>query len=227
MPFYIAPMTKEMASRHLIAHTARGIAFQLTSPAHLPLPRTRLDLVHALGLSCHVRWYAAPSRHSGKLNSQQISTILHWAGQYWQRPLRDLDLNAIELAIAAIPDTAVDTVCKHLNIILNYFSPLPLSKASAMNLIPTQLPQDIFNKLEMALASLESSLLAKDVMMPTHLRSVHSLLIGYPESVQLLTDIEIARIIDGAEIMTKTEIVKAAAPKTSKAKAAKVSADDL
>jgi hypothetical protein len=63
--------------------------------------------------------------------------------------------------------------------------------------------------------------------MPTHLKSVHSLLITYPESVQLLTDSEVARIIDGAEIMTKTEIIKAAAPKTSKAKAAKVSADEL
>ena len=94
-----------------------------------------------------------------------------------------------------------------------------------MNLSANQLPPDIINKLEMSLASLEQSLIAKDIMMPTHLRAVHSLLITYPESVHLLEDAEIARIIDGAEIMTKTEIVKAAAPKQTRSK--KISADDL
>lgn len=227
IPFYIAPFTKEMAARQLVAHTARGIALQLTSPAELPLPRSRLDLPFVLGISSYVRWYAAPSRHSGKLSTQQAATILHWAGQYWQRPLRDLDLLAIELAFNALPDTAVDTVCNNLNLILNYFYITKGEKATAMKLTPTQLPPDILSKLEMSLASLESALLTKDPMMPTHLRSIHSLLITYPESVQLLDDSEVARIIDGAEIMTKTEIVKAAAPKTSRAKAAKVSVDDL
>jgi hypothetical protein len=227
LPFYIAPFTKEMASRQLIAHTARGIALQLTSPADLPTPRHRLDLAFVLGISSYVRWYAAPSRHSGKLSTQQSSLLLHWAGQYWQRPLGQLDLNAIELAINALPDSAVDTVCSNINSILNYFYVTNRDKATAMNLTPNQLPPDVLSKLEMSLASLEASLLAKDIMMPTHLKSVHSLLITYPESVQLLTDSEVARIIDGAEIMTKTEIIKAAAPKTSKAKAAKVSADEL
>ena len=225
LPFFVAPLTKELAARTLLAHTARGIALHLTSPAHLPAARHRLDLAFLLGLSSHVRWYAAPSRHSGNLSRVDIASILHWAGQYWTRPLSDLDLNSIELAIAAIPDTKVDTVTYNLNCILNHLFINKTERLQAMNLIPNSVPADILQRLEMSLASLEASLLEKDPMMPNHLRSIHTLLISYPESVQLLTDTEIARLIDGAEILTKTEIVKAAVAKTTKSK--KVSADDL
>lgn len=77
------------------------------------------------------------------------------------------------------------------------------------------IPHDILSKLEMNLASLESSLLSKDPMMPQHLRNIHSLLISYPETVHLLEDDEIAKIIEGAQVHTKTEIVKATAKGTS------------
>lgn len=75
------------------------------------------------------------------------------------------------------------------------------------------LPPDVLDRLDSHLANLEQALLEKDPMMPQHLRNTHSLLITYPETVHLLDDCEIARIIDAAEIHTKTEIVKATVKK--------------
>lgn len=90
------------------------------------------------------------------------------------------------------------------------------------------LPADIMARLDSSLASLEASLLAKDPMMPQHLRNTHSILISYPETVHLLEDHEIARIIDAAELHTKTEIVKAVSKGSSTGGGRKkVSIDDL
>ncbi len=89
----------------------------------------------------------------------------------------------------------------------------------------TTLPPDIVAKLTMSLASLEQALLDKDPLMPTHLRSSHQLLISYPETVHLLDDDEIARLISAAQIHAHIEIVKAAAPRATSKK--KISADDL
>jgi len=89
----------------------------------------------------------------------------------------------------------------------------------------SRIPDTTMRSLEMSLASLEQALLAKDPMMPQHLRNTHSLLISYPETVHLLEDKEIALIIDAAEMHTKTEIVKAAVAK--KAGRVKVSVDSL
>lgn len=90
------------------------------------------------------------------------------------------------------------------------------------------IPPDIMSRLEHSLAALETSLLEKDSMMPQHLRNTHSLLISYPETVHLLEDNEIARLIDAAELHTKTEIVKALAKGSSTGGARKkVSLDDL
>lgn len=93
-----------------------------------------------------------------------------------------------------------------------------------------KLPADIYAKLESNLASLEQTLLAKDPMMPQHLRTIHATVIAYPEAVHLLKDDEIARIISGAEEMTKTKIVSDAAKKAtvSRTKSLKnVSVSDL
>lgn len=77
-----------------------------------------------------------------------------------------------------------------------------------------KIPTDVYDRLSMSLASLEQSLLNQDPLMPNHLRTSHQILIQYPETVHLLEDAEIARLIDAAEIHTKTEIVKATASKS-------------
>jgi hypothetical protein len=89
----------------------------------------------------------------------------------------------------------------------------------------TTLPPDVVAKLTMSLASLEQALLEKDPMMPQHLRASHQLLLSYPETVHLLDDDEIARLISAAQIHTQIEIVKAGTAKAGGRK--KISADDL
>jgi len=217
-----------MAKRTQLAHTIRGIAWQLTTPATAVKPNSRLDFAFVLGLAPHVRWYAAPSRHSAKPQNVHARRILELASYYWQRSLGELDLNAIELALCSLHESQLEyalfmldkQLCPSFNLLTND-ERLSLMKPSET------IPLDVMDKLTMALASLEASLLAKDPMMPQHLRSTHSLLITYPETVHLLDDEEIAHIIDGAEILTKTEIVKATASKAATGTRKKVSASDL
>ena len=153
--------------------------------------------------------------------------ILHHASQHWVRSLRDLDLMAIHLGLGALKtDEQVDLVLKLLTPILNQ-QLTHKEKLNIMNLLlPHAIPADVLDKLTMSMASLEAALIDSDPMLPTHLCSIHSLLISYPESVTLLTDNEVAKLIDGAEIMTKTQIVKASATKAAGSRK-KVTADDL
>lgn len=102
------------------------------------------------------------------------------------------------------------------------------SERVAIMKVDDKIPADIMQRLTESLASLEQSLLAKDPMMPNHLRNTHALLISYPETVHLLDDKEIATIIDAAEVHTKTEIVKAVASgKSSGGTRKSVSVSDL
>lgn len=75
----------------------------------------------------------------------------------------------------------------------------------------SSIPQEVLSRLTMNLAELQAALLAKDAMMPQHLRNTHAILVSYPETVHLLDDQEVAALIDAAEIHTKTEIVKSVA----------------
>lgn len=132
----------------------------------------------------------------------------------WERPLHELDLHWIDLLFQQLNEREQHAAWNAIISIAFFPSNLPLTwRPDHMKAVPdTQnIPHDILSKLEMNLASLEKSLLDKDAMMPQHLRNVHSLLISYPETVHLLEDSEIARIIDAAQVHTKTEIVKAAA----------------
>lgn len=93
--------------------------------------------------------------------------------------------------------------------------------------IESKIPPDILARLDTALASLESALAAKDPLMSNHLRASHQILISYPETVHLLDDAEIARLIGAAQVHAKVEIVKAAAAKSTRAVAKKAKVDDF
>lgn len=237
LPFFIKPLTVEQARRTVFSHTVRGIAYQLTSPASLSAPRHRLDFAFVLGLAPHARWYAAPNRHSAKPDSVAARLVLMLASRCWQHSLGKLDLNSIELALGNLHETqlapaclAIERLCQLYTIYHNLSLPERHSSMHAITATTgaSTIPADVMSKLEMALASLEQSLLAKDAMMPQHLRSTHSLLITYPETVHLLNDSEIALIIDAAEVHTKTEIVKPGATKSAGAGSRKkLGADDL
>lgn len=93
-----------------------------------------------------------------------------------------------------------------------------------------RIPADVYNRMNSILADLQATLLAKDPMMPQHLRQIHGLVISYPEAVHLLKDEEIALIIGGAQEHTKVMIVSESAKKAtvSRSKSLKnVSVSDL
>lgn len=133
----------------------------------------------------------------------------------WQKPYDEFSLQQLRWALTNVPRTEQEQVLT----IFNRESTNPM-KSNQLTL-----PPDVVSKLTMSLASLEQALLEKDPMMPRHLRESHQLLITYPETVHLLDDDEIARLISAAQIHTGIEIVKAAAAKGGSRK--KISADDL
>ena len=232
--FFIKPLTGKFAERTKFAHTVRGIAYHITSPAHLVTPRSRLDFAFALGLASHVRWFADKHQRIDPIWSQMI---LGECRDWFVRSLGDLDLHSIELAVCSLPAERRYAAALELGRFFEltyqkdhfereHSTPYTFQQRYHYMQTTDAIPQDVLSKLEMSLASLEASLLAKDPMMPQHLRATHNLLISYPETVHLLDDSEIARIIDAAEVHTKTEIVKATATKSVGTKK-KISAGDL
>lgn len=136
--------------------------------------------------------------------AQLEKRIAHVVLFSWTKPLADLNLRSLMWSVSKFPTEVIER--------------------AFMKPHSTTLPPDIVAKLTMSLASLEAALLNKDPMMPQHLRQSHQLLISYPETVHLLDDDEIARLISAAQIHADIEIVKAAAPRNTKKK---ISADDL
>lgn len=85
-------------------------------------------------------------------------------------------------------------------------------------------------ELEPKLAALEAALLAADPKMPTHLREIHSYLIQFEELAHLLTEDQIAIILDAQQrkvgIILAEETKKGRGP-NAKGKKETVTADDL
>lgn len=91
----------------------------------------------------------------------------------------------------------------------------------------SKIPADVMTRLQSVLGDVQATLLAKDPMMPQHLRSSHQLLISYPETVHLLTDDQVALLISAAQEHTKTMIVSAAAKKATVGKKPKAEKFDI
>lgn len=89
-----------------------------------------------------------------------------------------------------------------------------------------RIPPEQLERLQAALLSLESALLAKDPLMPQHLAASHRVLVSYPETVHLLDDAEIAKIVEAQQQHTMTQIVSDAAKGKSGGKK-KITVDDL
>jgi len=89
-----------------------------------------------------------------------------------------------------------------------------------------RIPLDVMNKLTAELQGLEARLLANDPEMKNHLRESHRLLITYPETVHLLEDEEINKLLDAAQKITTVRVVSDTA-KSSRAPKKKPSVDDL
>lgn len=195
MKFWIPPLNGEQVARTKLYHTARGVSWYIKQG---PRAKHPLAFSWALGLQA-VDWYSSPPI---SLYSRLKQEVLIAVTSYWRGRLEDLDLPMLALRFGCLPSTQHELAVQLMN------DELLLPKEYRMKRVDT-LPPDVLDRLDSHLANLEQALLEKDPMMPQHLRNTHSLLITYPETVHLLDDCEIARIIDAAEIHTKTEIVKA------------------
>lgn len=183
-------------------------------------------LAGVLGLMSKVQWYAA-NVTADSVDNVYCSHLLVLAAAN-SRIGWKLDVNLLRLRLASMQKPDQLSCVRHINSFLNRAKYLATfhERCKAMQL-SDKIPADVMVRLQSSLAALEQALIAKDPMMPQHLRNTHGLLISYPETVHLLDDSEIARIIDAAEVHTKTEIVKAAAAGKGAGSRKKVTADDL
>lgn len=199
MRFWIPPLNEEQIARTKLYHTARGVSWYIRQG---PRAKHPLAFSWALGLQS-IDWYSYPP---ASLSRQLTQEVFIAVASYWRGRLEDLDLQMLALRFGSLPSSQHE-LAVHL-----MTDEILLPKEYRMKRVDT-IPPDVLDRLDSHLASLEQALLDKDPMMPQHLRNTHSLLITYPETVHLLDDCEIARIIDAAEIHTKTEIVKATVKK--------------
>lgn len=88
------------------------------------------------------------------------------------------------------------------------------------------IPPDVMQDLMLRMATFEQALLAKDPMMPQHLKMSHQVLIQYPETVHLLDNADIAKLLEAAQVLARTQVVQEAA-KGKGASKKKMTAEDL
>lgn len=92
--------------------------------------------------------------------------------------------------------------------------------------IEGKVPAGVMSLLGDNMRKLESALLASDPQMPSYLKESHKILITHPETVHLLDDEEIRRLIDAAQKYTDTQIIAAMSKtKSSGRKVNKLSTD--
>ena len=199
MKFWIPPLDEEQVARTKLYHAARGVSWYINQG---PRAKHPLAFSWALGLQS-IDWYSSPPTLLSRQLTQEVLIVV---ASYWRGRLDDLDLSMLAMRFGSLPTEQHDLAVKLMN------DELLLPKEYRMKRVDT-IPPDVLDRLDSHLASLEQALLDKDPMMPQHLRNSHSILISYPETVHLLDDHEIARLIDAAEIHTKTEIVKATVKK--------------
>lgn len=226
LPYFVPPLTGALLTRTQTAHLARGFCWLLTGERGTH--RSMWDLQLILGVHDKLpSWIAHADRD--QLPAHVGNQILLLASQFWGKELGEFDSKWIALCFTQLKQeqqvAAINLATRYLTV-GQYIS----NRQERAQLMRTNdaIPQDVLARLDQSHAHLEQALLAKDPMMPQHLRNTHSLLISYPETVHLLEDHEVARLIDAAELYTKTEIVKAVAKgKASGGSRAKVSVSDL
>jgi hypothetical protein len=201
MKLWIPPQSVDLQSRTKLYHTARGVSWYIKQG---PRAKHPLAFSWAIGLQA-VDWYSSPPTSLYRYLTQEI--LIAVAG-HWRGRLEDLDLPMLALRFGCLPTAQHELAVQLMS------DELLLPKEYRMKRVDT-IPPDVLDRLDSHLASLEQALLEKDPMMPQHLRNTHSILISYPETVHLLEDAEIARIIDAAESHTKTEIIKATVKKAT------------
>ncbi len=102
----------------------------------------------------------------------------------------------------------------------------PTSEAVLAEFAKTPQHQQLLERLSF----LENALLSQDPMMPKHLAEIHKLLISYEELAHLLSEDEIAKIMQAQQVQTNTTLVAAVtakAKKESKARLSQLTLNDI
>lgn len=81
-----------------------------------------------------------------------------------------------------------------------------------------KVPAGVVSLLQQNMNQLEKALLTSDPQMPSYLKESHKILISHPETVHLLDDTEISKLIDAAQKFTNTQIISAIAKSGAKRK---------
>lgn len=225
LPYFVPPLTGSLLTRTQVAHTSRGFCWLLRGERGTN--RSILDLTMTLGVLDKLPSYVRPE-HRDSMTPETSSRLLHLISSFWQRDMEDIDVRWIGLYFRQMKQPQQDQATELATRFLTTGQYLS-SRQERAQLMKTSdtIPPDILARLDQSLGHLEQALLTKDPMMPQHLRNTHSLLISYPETVHLLEDAEVARLIDAAELHTKTEIVKAAATGKGTGSRKKVDISDL
>lgn len=208
VPFFVFPLAPELQARTSEAHVIRGLSYWLSQNDVRKHP---FDLVYLLRLRDRVDLWKANKR-DWKMNTAAQQSLLDFVGRSWYGSFPDLmqSMHVIFSAIGAVPHGRESFAITKLIYYWDHIYYLP-SMAERYDKMAQDdvknLPADVMARFDSCMASLEQALLAKDPMMPQHLRNSHALLISYPEAVHLLNDSQIATIIAAAQDMTKTEII--------------------
>jgi len=232
---YIPPLDRETENRVMKAHLMRGLLYWLDSPRNSPVvPNTFL---YRTGLQSRIPfWQKTPPL---EIQPHMVGTVALYMGllqcaKPWEDYAQSLDTGRLFQKTNAIARIHCKTFAEYEVWLATAYAyqftvktyPTLQERYSAMTTADqSKIPSDIMNKLQSNLADLEKTLLAKDPMMPQHLRQIHSTIIAYPESVHLLTDDQISKMIDAAEDITKQKIVSEAAKKATGTKKKKESFD--
>lgn len=230
LPYGVPQYTPEQRARAVKAHVTRGLSRWLSN---LETPNTHpLDLLYLCNLHTQIN-----QQYSVRITA---GTASHIVRQFttdvapWDAPGR---MSTLLWALSLLQRYSVDQ--QDFEAVLAkayYYHHCVYSRNRETRMFDmkeddaSKLPADVYSRLNSVLADLEATLLAKDAMMPQHLRNIHSLIISYPESTHLLKDEEIALIIGAAQEHTKVQIVSDAAKKATapRAKSLKnVSVGDL
>jgi len=206
-----------------------GLTRYILTPAEAPIARHPLEFAFLLGLSSKLAWY--PRELSGKHSLGQAASmqLLKQLTRFWSRPIYDIDTLMLSTRLRMFHADDQYGIVERVEYFLELSYYRPDNRKALMKIAPetSKLPKEVHDRLLMNLASLEQSLLAKDPQMPNHLRNSHAILVSYPETVHLLEPHEVARLIDAAEIHTKTEIVKAVAAGKGASSKKKLDVSDL
>ena len=215
LPFYVPPMELPALRRTVQAHVVRGLSHWLNN---LDKPGAHpLDTLYTFGLhrQAVLRYHLSIDPGNAKHVINQFVEEL----EPWRAPER---INTFLWALAILQRYSADQQDFEAVLAKAYFYHHCVYQRLLNTRVfdmkqddASKIPADIYKRLESTLADLQATLLAKDPMMPQHLRNIHATVIQYPESVHLLSDQEIALIIDGAEEHTKTMIVSEAAKKAT------------